>query len=165
MTLADYQITITQAEGAADYAEVARLALDYARWFEAEMGHDFCFQNFDDELKALDQVYGRPKGNAWLAKDAAGQAVGLIAVKDLGGGACEMKRLWVDPSQRGTGLGRTLAELSITWARDAGYQVMKLDTLRRMESARALYAALGFSPCESYVHNPIEDVIFMELTL
>ena len=165
MTLTQHKLTITQAEGAADYEEVARLALDYARWFEAEMGHDFCFKGFDEELKALERLYGRPKGNAWLAKDASGRAVGLIAVKDLADGACEMKRLWVDPSQRGTGLGRVLAEISIAWAREAGYRVMKLDTLRRMESARALYEALGFSPCDSYVHNPIEDVVFLELAL
>ncbi len=76
-----------------------------------------------------------------------------------------MKRLWVDPSLRGTGLGRTLATLSIAWAREAGYEVMKLDTLKRMASARTLYASLGFQPCDAYVHNPIDDVIFLALPL
>ena len=165
MTLTTDKLTIREVQSAADYEEVARLALDYARWFEVTMGHDFCFQDFDEELADLPGRYGKPKGNAWLAQDSAGQAVGVIAVKELGDGACEMKRLWVDPSQRGTGLGRQLAELSIGWSRSAGYRVMKLDTLQRMEGARKLYEALGFRPCAPYVHNPIEDVIFLELTL
>jgi GNAT superfamily N-acetyltransferase len=159
------KMRIREAESPEDYEAVKRLVLDYARWFETSFGHDFCFQGIDDELTDLAQRYGKPKGNAWLAEDRDGRALGLIAVKDLGGGACEMKRLWVDPSLRGTGLGRTLASLSIAWAREAGYRVMKLDTLTRMASARSLYASLGFRPCEAYVHNPIDDVIFLALPL
>jgi putative acetyltransferase len=42
---------------------------------------------------------------------------------------------------------------------------MRLDTLPRMETARRIYAALGFEPCEPFVDNPIPGVVFFELSL
>lgn len=158
----DRTLEIREADGASDFLEVERLFLEYAAWFETAMGHDFCFQGFDGELASLPAPYNRPRGNAWLARDSSGTPQGVVAVKPLGeAGACEMKRLWVRESARGSGLGRRLAEISIDWSRAAGYSQMKLDTLERMTSARALYAALGFEETEPYVENPIEDVVFL----
>ena len=42
---------------------------------------------------------------------------------------------------------------------------MRLDTLPRMEAARALYLSLGFRPIERYNENPIAGVLFFELLL
>ena len=108
-----------------------------------------------------------PAGAIWLARPVGvREAVGVIAVKPLADpGVCEMKRLWVDPARHGAGLGRHLASLSIAWARHRGYRTMRLDTLKRMEAATALYRSLGFIDIDAYVHNPIEDVMFMGLEL
>lgn len=150
----------------ADMPDVTRLFLDYARWFEASFHHTFCFQGFDAELRNLPGAYAPPGGNIWLAKPAEGGAVGVIAVKPLTDpGACEMKRLWVDPAWHGAGLGRHLAALSIAWARERGYRTMKLDTLKRMAAAVALYRSLGFVEIDAYVANPLDDVMFLGLKL
>jgi ribosomal protein S18 acetylase RimI-like enzyme len=76
-----------------------------------------------------------------------------------------MKRLYVRPAARGSGVGRELVEASIVRARELGYATLRLDTLSRMDAARALYRSLGFRPIERYNENPIEGVLFFELQL
>jgi putative acetyltransferase len=135
--------------------------------FLGTLGVNLCFQDFDRELDALPGKYTPPYGALWIARNAQQTPVGIIAVKPLDEpGACEMKRLWVEPAAQGTGLGRSLAEVSIAFARRAGYRIMKLDTLgNRMHSAVALYRKLGFVETEAYVHNPEQDVLYMQLAL
>lgn len=160
------ELSIVETANSGQMTEVSRLFLDYARWFEARFRHTFCFQNFDAELAALPGLYAPPEGNIWLALAPPSTAVGVIAVKPLAAaGVCEMKRLWVDPAWRRGGLGRELATLSIAWARRRGYRAMKLDTLKRMEGAMALYRSLGFTEIDPYVANPIDDVVFLGLNL
>ena len=130
---------------------------EYAEW----IGDEFWVRDFDDELAALPGYYRA----LLIARDDAGALLGSAAVKHLPDGAAELKRLYVRPAARGTGLGKRLAAAAIDRARELGYPVIRLDTLPRMEAARGIYSSLGFEPCEPWVDHPIPGVLFFEKRL
>ena len=76
-----------------------------------------------------------------------------------------MKRLYVRKAFRGFGLGRTLAESILDAARLSDYACVLLDTLDGMESARALYADLGFEEIPPYYHNPVAGSHYLKVDL
>jgi GNAT superfamily N-acetyltransferase len=143
--------------------------VDHARTlfkeYEAGLGISLCFQNFDHELKNLPGDYAPPDGRLLLAKDDNDQIAGCIAMRKHSPGICEMKRLFVRPAYRSTGLGRVLVNTIIDEARKLGYTHMRLDTLPgRMDKAIALYRSIGFVDIEPY-YTSLETAKFMELDL
>lgn len=128
------------------------------------MGLDLCFQGIDEELKTLPGKYSEPDGALLVAK-AGGALCGCVALRKIGDGVCEMKRLFVAGECRGTGIGRELVQRILGEARAKGYRLMRLDTLSAMKSALALYRSFGFRETSAYVYNPIEGAVYMEKEL
>jgi GNAT superfamily N-acetyltransferase len=106
---------------------------------------DLAFQDFAQELADLPGDYAAPRGQILLA-EVEGSIAGCCALRPLDSAdypnASEMKRLYV-------------RKAILDAARQAGYACVLLDTLDGMESARALYAELGFVEIPPYYHNPI----------
>ncbi len=160
-------IEVRPAELPRDLPDVSALFREYA----ASLDIDLEFQGFEAELASLPGKYAPPSGRLLLAWDkasgesGAGRAVGCAALRAIGHGMCEMKRLYVRPEARGTRLGRRLAERICHEARDAGYERICLDTLPTMTSAIGLYQSLGFRLIDPYVFNPVAGARFLALDL
>jgi putative acetyltransferase len=142
---------VIRAAGPGDLETVRRLMREYVDG----LGVDLSFQDVETEL-------ADPFGFYELVLLAEG---GCVALRRIDNRTCEMKRLYVSPSARGSGLGRRLAEAIIAEARARGYERMLLDTLPTMTAARALYESLGFRETEPYRYNPIPGSSFLELEL
>jgi len=146
----------------------SREALDAARAlfreYQAAIGVDLCFQGFEAELAALPGGYAPPAGRLLLAYQGDALA-GCGALRPIGSGAAELKRMWTRPAFRGRGMARAVASALIEAARQEGYATVRLDTLEWMTAARALYASLGFREIPAYYPNPLPGVVYMELAL
>ncbi|MGJ3260700.1 MAG: GNAT family N-acetyltransferase [Rhodospirillales bacterium] len=161
MSAAPFDISV--GRGPADMATAREMFVEYQEW----LGVDLCFQDFENEIAGLPGKYAPPGGEIFIARD--GDAVaGIVAVRPVGAAAeklSEMKRLYVRGRWRGRGLGRTLADLAVDFAKGAGCRKMVLDTLPQLEAARAMYDRMGFIETEPYYHNPISGVVYMEKNL
>ena len=123
---------------------------------------------FDKELKALPGDYAAPRGQLLVAM-AGDEVLACCALRPLDNvdysNACEIRRLYVRPADRGLGLGRRLAEAQMDFARMQGYSCMLLDTLNDMEAARALYEDLGFEEIPPYYFKPIAGAHYLKAQL
>ena len=144
------------------------LMREYAHFLNDSVGgQHICVESLEAELAALPGAYAEPSGTVLLAFNNDNRdevAAGCVALKPLhvphpadpSERACEMKRLWVRPTQQGTGLGRQLADAIVAAARDRGYTAMYLDTMpQSMHPAYRLYSAMGFTPVDRYTQNPV----------
>ena len=138
------------------------------REYAGTLAVDLCFQGFEAELQDLPGDYVEPHGRLLLAL-VDGQVAACGAFRPLAdvdyANACEMKRLYVRPAFRGMGLGRLLAQALLDHAREAGHSVMLLDTLDEMETARDLYASLGFEEIPPYYFNPLSGAHYLKCEL
>ena len=153
-------VEILQAE-TPDHLREARLLFEE---YAASLGFDLDFQDFEAELAGLPGDYAPPRGRLLLAFHD-GRPAGCVALREIGEGVCEMKRLYVRPDFRALRLGRALAEAVIAEAREIGYSSMRLDTVPSMAKAQDLYRALGFREIPPYRFNPIPGTAFLELRL
>ena len=132
------------------------------------LGIDLDFQHFDEELANLPGEYAPPQG-ALLLAFVDDELAGCGAFRPLPdadyANACEMKRLYVRRAFRRFGLGRMLAQALMDHATEAGYSVMLLDWLDDMESARGLYASLGFETIPPYYFNPVPGAHYLKVAL
>ncbi len=134
------------------------------REYADALGVDLDYQGFHDELRDLPGSYGAPAGTLLLARSDS-EVFGCVGVRPIDERTAEMKRLFVRPSGRGMGLGRSLAEAAIRFATVTGYERMRLDTLPQMDRAQDLYRSLGFMPIDAYRFSPVPGTVFLERAL
>ena len=101
-----------------------------------------------------------------VARDDAGRAVGCGALRALDAGAVELKRMYVHPEVRRTGLGRALLAALEQAAAARGFTRVRLETGTAQHEAMSLYESAGYRrvPCwGAYAVSPISICYEREL--
>lgn len=153
-------VEFIQAQTTEEIEEASKLFREYA----ASLGCSPCLQNIEQELGHLPGEYGPPTGRLLLAVHDKAFA-GCVAIRKIGAGLCEMRRMYVRPAFRGKKVGRGLARAILAEAKFAGCGRIRLYALPSMQEAIALYRSLGFRDIPPYGEHIIDDALYMELTL
>ena len=101
-----------------------------------------------------------------VARDDDGTALGCGALRELGNGVAELKRMYVAPSARGRGVAKAVLAGLEEAAHERGWTTLRLETGPRQPEAIGLYTRAGYRPIEAfgaYVDAPdAEDSLFFE---
>jgi len=141
-----------------DTSQVSRLGLD------AQKAMEFYYAPGEETLPG---PFAPPKGRIFLAAHSKAPA-GCGGFIGLSHEICELKRMYVRPEFRRMHIGRQLLESLIAAAKDAGYSVMRLETVTFMDTAIAMYSSLGFKACPPYYEIPENFraiTVFLQLDL
>lgn len=156
----DRDLTISEATGADDIAEVRDLLRDYLRWHHDRYKayRDLIDRHFDHvglqrDIDTLPGDYAPPRGRLLIAR-LGDRAAGCVALRDIGQGEAEMRRLFVREWAQGRGLGLALATRIMAMAREGGFHRMRLDTGPLQAEAIAMYGKLGFHPAPPHYPPP-----------
>jgi GNAT superfamily N-acetyltransferase len=163
---------IAEMRTAEDIKAVRSLVRAYVAWLYASfperadrITHFYGPERLGEALAEVPTLFMPPQGLACVARQD-GVAVGGISARPVAPGTAEIKRLFVLPSARGTGLGRTLVETMIARMSEWGCPTVRLDTAVFLTEAIALYRSLGFVDIAPYYDLPPfahDMMVFMEL--
>jgi putative acetyltransferase len=106
----------------------------------------------------LDPEEIEPGRGTFVVAVLEGKPVGCGALRLIGNGMAELKRMYVDPSRRGQGIGRRILEHLEGEARRLGASALVLETGDRQVEAISLYRRSGFfaiPPFGEYLASPL----------
>lgn len=105
----------------------------------------------DADLVDPHRSYRTRGGEFWVVEDGRGRVVGTCGlwIDPDDRGRAELRKMYLEPSLRGLGMGRRLLAAALDHARTAGCRVVELETNRAMTAAIALYESHGFRRVEA----------------
>jgi GNAT superfamily N-acetyltransferase len=150
--------TIHRAHFPQDVADVTALWEEYAQTLADYGVWDLGAETIAPDLEALSKGERWDHWRIYLVR-VEGRAVaiaGYTPLPHLGEGVAEGRRLYVQPSQRGSGLARALLLHCEAEAVAEGFHTLYLDTFRTPEGQGPLklYRSLGFEECAPYNDYP-----------
>ena len=104
----------------------------------------------------------RSRERAWVA-EIDGRRVGSILCTRHDDEVAQLRMLFVEPDARGLGIGATLVDACMAFARAAGYRRMQLWTMNVLTQARGLYARRGFELAEQEPYDAFGPDLVSEL--
>jgi GNAT superfamily N-acetyltransferase len=122
--------------------------------YDREFGWDGSFEALVARIVAdyaADHDPGREA--AWIAEAEDGRRVGCVLCVAADATTAQLRILLVHPNGRGHGLGRRLVDTCVDFAREAGYERMRLWTNDVLIAARRVYLAAGFTLVEEEAHH------------
>lgn len=108
---------------------------------------------YDPTTDALYELF-QTKGAGYFVAELDGQIVGgggIYPTDGLPADTCELVKMYLLPQARGTGLGRTLIEKNLVFAKETGYKQVYLESMPELKQALKVYAKFGFE----YLNKPM----------
>ena len=145
----------------ADSRNAARaLIAEYLRWIAGTAATSYGL-SFDVDAMVKSDIddpakFYPPSGRFYVVRHC-GAYVGVGCLKRLAPAAAEIQRMYVQPHARGIGAGRHLVQQLLADARAIGYRVVRLESLRFLSAAHALYKSVGFVEIAPYAENSMEE--------
>lgn len=143
-----------------DLKEVLDLYHEYVNSTSA----DLSFQGNDEEFNQLPEKYSCAESKIFLLRKNC-KPVGCAAFRQLDATTCEMKRVYIRPSARGSNMGAKLVDRVLQEAILSGYNKMCLDVLPEFKTALKLYKSYGFIEHPPVTNNPVPGTHFLGLNL
>jgi DNA-binding MarR family transcriptional regulator/N-acetylglutamate synthase-like GNAT family acetyltransferase len=95
-----------------------------------------------------------PPAGYFMVARLHGRVAGCGALKLVGDGIAELKRMWTADFARGQGVARNLLETIEAKARALGIHTLRLETNKALIEAHALYRAAGFREVPPFNEEP-----------
>ena len=135
-------MSLTIELAAADAAESRRLINELWRELDQLYGNNFATA---PDLEGMDQ-----RGAAFVLARKDGRAVGCGAIRPMSPEIAEVKRMYVEPDARRTGVARAIVHELERLARAAGFSEIWLETGIPQPGALRLYESLGYTRIAAY---------------
>jgi GNAT superfamily N-acetyltransferase len=121
--------------------------------YAEEYGWDVTYEGLVAEiLGAFVKQFDPATESAWVA-ERKGAIVGSVFVVRESATVARLRLLYVEPGARGLGIGRRLVDSCIAFAREKGYDTLRLWTNDVLISARRIYQAAGFRLVKEERHH------------
>jgi putative acetyltransferase len=119
----------------------------------------------DSDLVDMGEHYNRYNGGClYIAEiEDSNKIIGTAAIRNLKqfNSTCELKRMFVSKEYRKLGIGQRLLDMTLDFARNAGYSKIFLYSSSNLKAARTLYLKNGFVDIKRYNDDYRADV-FMQ---
>ncbi len=136
------------------------LITEYLQWLGGLATSNYGL-SFDIEAMVASDLDERskfypPQGRFYVVRQGP-DYVGVGCLKRLTPTIAEVQRMYVKPHVRGAGAGRRLVERLLADARAMGYEGVRLESLKFLAAAHALYRSVGFVEISPYADNSMKD--------
>jgi GNAT superfamily N-acetyltransferase len=174
-------IELVAVDDAATRVAARHLIAEYLRWIASSAAANYGL-SFDIDAMVTSDIEDRakfypPSGRFYVIR-REDSYVGVGCLKRITPAVAEIQRMYVQPHVRGVGAGRLLLQQLLSDARAIGYEVVRLESLKFLSAAHALYKSVGFVEIVPYAENSMtqyqppdtmdtyrSSAVFMELHL
>jgi DNA-binding MarR family transcriptional regulator/N-acetylglutamate synthase-like GNAT family acetyltransferase len=137
--------------------------------YHKEYGWDWTYEGLASRiLGQFVAEFDPAKEDGWIAERRGAIVGSIFLMKSDDPAVAKLRLLYVEPSARGTGLGRRLVAACVARARELGYRELTLWTNDVLVSARRIYQAAGFrlmseAPHRSFGHDLVGQTWTLDL--
>jgi GNAT superfamily N-acetyltransferase len=148
--MADSNVAIREASAPGD---LGWMIMAHGETYAREYGWDSSFEALVARILAdFANAHDRDRAHAWIG-EVGGRRAGCVMCCAEDESTAELHTLLVEPWARGHRLGARLVDQCVEFAREAGYQRMRLWTNDPLVAARHIYLSRGFRLVREEPHH------------